>query len=438
MIPTSSPLVVTGMTGNAVSPIVVEVIGHGLSTSNVVVVDGSRGNTAANGTKTITYVDADHFRLDGTTGNGAWTGGGGVWVSTPRSSLAAGTLDLLDATLPLRVTDLAGDKMRGTYAASAATAIDDAAGSLGIAVRNGATATTLSGARYRVQGATKLGSRARSILVPLHETFVEYPSVNSCGLSGPYGGIASRKAVARYAFNVPLRVHDGATLLRATLFFFPQLKPGAFGYALPQTFPTFQLYRRSSAAIRAVPMAAAGVVTFSGPGAADGDAYAVSPGVGSTGSAALAMLGAGASAVLSAGTVLTEPASGTAYVVTTGGTYVDGAPIPVEARVPDTGALYGSETNLAPGTALYWDPRATPLGAKPTALVGSAGLTGGLDPGHAQSIVLTPDAGVEVLSAQNAYFARFTDDDVDETFWRATVFTAIRLDLGSIADARPQ
>jgi hypothetical protein len=46
-----------------------------------VTVAGALGNTAANGTFTVTRVDADHFSLGGSTGSGAYTSGG-TWNVT--------------------------------------------------------------------------------------------------------------------------------------------------------------------------------------------------------------------------------------------------------------------------------------------------------------------------------------------------------------------
>lgn len=70
---------VTGAT-NA-SPIVITSAAHGLNTGTRITVASVGGNTAANGTFTITRVDADTFSLDGSTGNGAYTSGG-TWKVT--------------------------------------------------------------------------------------------------------------------------------------------------------------------------------------------------------------------------------------------------------------------------------------------------------------------------------------------------------------------
>lgn len=63
---------------NAV-PIVVTSAAHGLTTGASVKITGVEGNTAANGTWTITVVDADTFSLDDSAGDGSYRGAG-EWV----------------------------------------------------------------------------------------------------------------------------------------------------------------------------------------------------------------------------------------------------------------------------------------------------------------------------------------------------------------------
>lgn len=66
------------------SPIVITSAGHGLNTGNLVQIGGVTGTNAANGTFTITVIPSgtsapsSQFSLNGTTGDGAYTGGG-VW-----------------------------------------------------------------------------------------------------------------------------------------------------------------------------------------------------------------------------------------------------------------------------------------------------------------------------------------------------------------------
>lgn len=62
----TSPIQITTSTTNS------------LVTGQTVVISGVTGNTAANGTFSIIVIDNTHFTLDGTTGNGTYTGGGTV------------------------------------------------------------------------------------------------------------------------------------------------------------------------------------------------------------------------------------------------------------------------------------------------------------------------------------------------------------------------
>ena len=58
------------------SPIVITATGHGFATNDIITIAGVTGNTAANGTFTITKVDNDTFSLNSSTGNGAYVSGG--------------------------------------------------------------------------------------------------------------------------------------------------------------------------------------------------------------------------------------------------------------------------------------------------------------------------------------------------------------------------
>ncbi|MEM7456698.1 MAG: hypothetical protein AAF456_20305, partial [Planctomycetota bacterium] len=58
------------------TPIVINSPGHGRQTGQQVQVSGVLGNTAANGNFTITAIDANNFSLNGSSGNGAYAGGG--------------------------------------------------------------------------------------------------------------------------------------------------------------------------------------------------------------------------------------------------------------------------------------------------------------------------------------------------------------------------
>jgi hypothetical protein len=63
------------------NPIVIASTGHGLQTGMRVTITGVVGNTNANTTSVITRVDADHFSLNGVSGNGAYVSGGTFTVT---------------------------------------------------------------------------------------------------------------------------------------------------------------------------------------------------------------------------------------------------------------------------------------------------------------------------------------------------------------------
>lgn len=58
------------------SPISVTATAHGFATGAKVTISGVLGNVNANGTFTITVVDANTFTLNGSTGSGSYTSGG--------------------------------------------------------------------------------------------------------------------------------------------------------------------------------------------------------------------------------------------------------------------------------------------------------------------------------------------------------------------------
>ena len=80
------------------TPIVVTSVAHGLATGSVVTITGAVGNTAANGTFTVTALTADTFSLNGSTGNGVWSAGGS-WrlISLWRVLLAGAAVAALGA-----------------------------------------------------------------------------------------------------------------------------------------------------------------------------------------------------------------------------------------------------------------------------------------------------------------------------------------------------
>ena len=93
------------------TPITVGTAGaHGLSTGAQVFVTGVLGTTAANGIFTVTVTGPAEFTLDGSAGNGAWAGGGGV---TP--GLEAAVATIVAAALASAVTsDVVTPVLAGT------------------------------------------------------------------------------------------------------------------------------------------------------------------------------------------------------------------------------------------------------------------------------------------------------------------------------------
>uniref|UniRef100_A0A6M3IFA1 Putative tail tubular protein n=1 Tax=viral metagenome TaxID=1070528 RepID=A0A6M3IFA1_9ZZZZ len=80
------------------SPIVVTAASHGLSDDDIVFIHDVGGNTETNGTHLITYIDADSFSLDGTTGNAAYTSGGKVYKD-PSDPPEITMIDMQEANL---------------------------------------------------------------------------------------------------------------------------------------------------------------------------------------------------------------------------------------------------------------------------------------------------------------------------------------------------
>lgn len=81
------------------TPIVINLPSHPFSDNDIVYVDEIiTGNTAANGQWTITKVDADHFSLNNSVGNGLWTTGGIVYLFSKNNEQLITKLELKKAT----------------------------------------------------------------------------------------------------------------------------------------------------------------------------------------------------------------------------------------------------------------------------------------------------------------------------------------------------
>lgn len=84
MLPTTGGIAITNAT-NA-SPIqITTASAHGLQTGSSTPISGVLGNTAANGFFTVVVIDAFNVTLNGSSGNGAYAGGGVVGAGTPQS-----------------------------------------------------------------------------------------------------------------------------------------------------------------------------------------------------------------------------------------------------------------------------------------------------------------------------------------------------------------
>ncbi len=75
--PGNAPLAIAGAT-NASPIVIATTLAHGLQNGDPAIVSGVLGNTAANGDWTVTVVDGTHVSLNGSSGSGAYTGGGTI------------------------------------------------------------------------------------------------------------------------------------------------------------------------------------------------------------------------------------------------------------------------------------------------------------------------------------------------------------------------
>jgi roadblock/LC7 domain-containing protein len=122
----SGAVAVTGATPQAITNVVnrsyVDVIsaGHGLATGNRVRITGVLGNTAANGTYTVTRISENVFRLNGVVGTGTYTSGGS-WIrmngNVPATGASSRAISNVANTQAVEITSAAhglktGEKVR--------------------------------------------------------------------------------------------------------------------------------------------------------------------------------------------------------------------------------------------------------------------------------------------------------------------------------------
>jgi hypothetical protein len=136
--------VITVVAASNASPIEITTASpHGLQSGMSVTISGILGNTAANGAFTITVTGPDKFTLNGSTGNGGWTGGGTVSLPSLALALNASVNDAVAIATQLAATP--PSLMPGTQPGSLAdTAMLAAiAAALDVIARYGISGTTL-------------------------------------------------------------------------------------------------------------------------------------------------------------------------------------------------------------------------------------------------------------------------------------------------------
>ena len=101
---------ITDATSDA--PIKITSTGHGLEIGDTIKISGVEGNTAANGTWTVSWVDADNFRLDEDAAGNAEYDGGGNW--TRLNDITGATNP---ASGPIQITSLAHGLIDGNNVA---------------------------------------------------------------------------------------------------------------------------------------------------------------------------------------------------------------------------------------------------------------------------------------------------------------------------------
>lgn len=196
-------------------PIEITSFNHGLATGDRVAIDGVLGNTNANGNWTVTVTSVSKFTLDGSTGNGAYAGGGVVYACPPG-----------EVTCSVPETRADGSRFR-----SIASAADRVAGAQVNAVpvvtteyaAAGATSLTVAPLSGPIaKGATVRFADARVVLSAAAAAAATTLAVNK--LAQPISA-GSRGSVA-------FRVTPGATYRAGSLVEIEQIAGGAFKTAV--------------------------------------------------------------------------------------------------------------------------------------------------------------------------------------------------------------
>lgn len=432
---------IAGTSGNAVSPIVLHIPGHNIPNGTVVSTAGIKGNTAANVTdQPITVVDFDHISVPGT-GNGAYLRGGVLWQHG--SEVSAAMLTALDTALATRVTDKTGDTVAGPISLAASGGFDcldvDTGGQLVFA--GSSSVQTASGGRIQHQDGDDIlltqGRTSRSILVSMAELFNSFDQASGKGWVIDFAtmGVSSAMGQQQSRLAMPLsRLHHGALLESVTVYFRPQITDASLA-VLPAYFPLLSLYRMNPTGDMTVtPLVAPGAaprVTIPTP--ASPAAYANTNAVGASGALTLATANGG-SAKIATGQLATDALDNT-FQVTQGGTFKNGAPVPVQAIAPSAGVFLGATTDHAAGDAFSWsDPPPNVLAA---AVAAPGGTSGGLNAGYAQSITFAPYAPLATIDQSTyAYHLVLFDDSTYSATpngWGPTIYTGVKFTYSGIS-----
>ncbi|MEQ9406211.1 MAG: PKD domain-containing protein [Fuerstiella sp.] len=136
---------ITGATNPVTGEIVVTSLAHGLETGDQIRVANVGGNTAANGTHTITRLSADTFALQGTTANGVYAPNTGFWTPIAETTFTGDSLPQLISNNSITEnnrsgiyvslntgTRFDGDIVRNTVSANLAKGIHIASHSYGV------------------------------------------------------------------------------------------------------------------------------------------------------------------------------------------------------------------------------------------------------------------------------------------------------------------
>ena len=484
-IPTNTPVTVAALTNSGGHYEVQTGAPHGIPLGGgTVTIDGVRDTTTGalitgiNGTHAVTYVDPTHFLTTVAFASVTFFGGG-VWLQG--LELPSSQLTSFDGALATMVTDKTGDTILGSASITVtATPGMIASTPTSSVLTNNPVAFIIDLSSHITLGDNDdvqlLPPRTRSIMLSCLETFDDYgnEAISNYGFSGASNlsgqftidnngnfnifdgfttgakgvfGVSDSKLIANTPtssirnFWIPLtRVHDKATLLAATLLFFPSPYTTLAGAAnVPTILPTLQIFRINPALdITLTSLSANGAAVFPTPKSLA--AYGTTPAVAATGNVvpSFVLLGENQIAV-QAGTKLTDSANNV-FQVTIGGNYELGDVIPVTSVAPSSGTFFGGNTNHIAGDVLTWaNP---PAGMQPTVVVATGGLAGGLSPGYAQQLVFTPDQSKAVIDQSTyVYVALITDDNVcysNSVTNCATCYAGLRLDFGNITSMSPQ